>query len=542
MEKNIIYLIITTVLLSSCSVLDVEVKDNYSEEVAWKNETNLDLYVLGLYSALKETNNAEIGGTELSDGYADILKYSLTSMSASYHNRVLLIENFITPDNGQLNTWGNYARIRRDNEFICDAPTKGAHLKPEFLSIRVAEARFMRAYLYYKIIRNHAGAILRTAEGGQVDNQDQKDKARSSEEDSWNYVIKEFQEIAELLPVSWDKDNTGRVTKGAAYGLMARCALYAKQYDKAIWAGQKVVELENQGIYGLQSDYATIFTQAFNKEILLAVYYKKPEVKHYFDRYFAPSGDIADRGGWAGPTEELVCQYQIKSGGKYVDFDWNNSEHAANPYVNREPRFYASVLYNGASWKGRTLETFVGGTDGYIDYSQGNNKATTVTGYYMKKFLNEKNTNFDIDGSDSFWVEMRYAEVLLIMAEAYAESGDMTQALAALNRVRERAGISPRNTSDKEEFMSFLRTERMVELAFEGHRYWDLRRWKLARGVLHGQRMHATKITKKADGTFSYKQVACDDANRYFPEKYYLIPVPNSEIRNNTKCVQNPLW
>lgn len=539
MKRNIIYFIISLLFVTSCDVLDVDVKDRYSEDIAWKNESNLDLYVMGLYAALKD--NAEIAGTNLSDGYSDILKYSLTSMTGTTHNRVLLQEDYITPDNGVLSMWGNYDRIRRENEFILDAPEKGAHFSPEFLNVRIAEARFMRAYLYYKMIRNHGGVILRTAEG-QVDNQDQKDKARLSEKDSWDFVLKEFQEIAEILPESWDKDNTGRVTKGAAYGLMARCALYAKQYDKALWAGQKIVDMEEKGVYGLMANYADVFTQAFNKEIILAVYFKKPDMKHQFDRYYAPSGDIADRGGWASPTEELVSLYQIKSGNKYVDFDWDNRAHAQDPYKDREPRFYASILYNGASWKGRTIESYAGGKDGFIDYSQGNNRATTATGYYMKKYLDEKNTNFDVDGSDSYWIEMRYAEILLIMAEAYAETNDLPNALSALNRVRERAGVSSRNASNKEEFMQYLRIERMIELAFEGHRYWDLRRWKLAQSVLHGKRMHGTKITKKADDSFSYKQVVCDDVDRYYPEKYNLIPVPNSEIRNNVKCSQNPLW
>lgn len=538
-----LYLILLTILVSACNkVLDVSPTDKYSEETAWKNEVTLDLYAAGFYAALRD--NSEIGGTNLSDGYSDILKYSTNSQAQSAHNRVLLQDNFITSASGQLSAWGNYGRIRRLNEFLFEVDSKAAHLNQNFIAIRKAEIRFIRAFLYYKMIRAHGGIVLRTAENG-LDSEKEKDKARSTEEESWNFVITEFEAVAEILPLEWDNVNLGRLTKGAAYGFMARCALYAKKYDKAIEAGLKVVALADQGKYALQSSYASIFNTKFNKELLLAVYYKKPDYKHTFDSWFAPSGDIAGSGGLAGPTEELVSQYDVKVDDVYIPFDWANPIHAENPYANREPRFYASVLYNGAPWKGRALETYVNGKDGFLVYNSSNSTSTTVTGYYFKKFLDENNMFFNTDGSDRYWVEMRYAEILLILAEAYAESptSNLNQALVYLNKVRARAELPEKGAANKTEFMTALRKERMIELAFEGHRYWDLRRWRLAQTVINGQSATGIKITKASSGKLTYERVDVDaGAKRFFPEKYYLIPIPEEELSNNVKAIQNPLW
>lgn len=162
----------------------------------------------------------------------------------------------------------------------------------------------------------------------------------------------------------------------------------------------------------------------------------------------------------------------------------------------------------------------------------------------MKKFLQEKNTTYDETGSDSYWVELRYAEVLMNMAEAYAQSGDVQTGYEYLNKVRTRGNeLSGYSVgSNLQIFMNCLEKEKMVEFAFEGLRYWDLRRWRRAVAVIDGQRAHGIKITKNSDNSLTYTKVVCDDDDRYFPEKYYYIPIPTSEINNNSACIQTELW
>lgn len=540
--KKIIYILLTTLLLTSCD-LESEMKDKYTEDVVWQSENYVDLYVKGAYVALRA--NAEVATDKFSDAYADILKYSVNNLDGrTDQNKIVLQNNFITPNNGALSAWGNYDRIKRQNEFLYDVDSKGAHLDPEFVKTRKAEVRFLRAYLYYKMIRNHGGVIMRlhnSGLGGGLDTNIDVAKPRATEEESWNFVIKELEEVAaDLKGHTWDSDNYGRVTEGAALALLTRVALYAKQYDKVIAAGKEVEKLG----YELDANYENVFKSLTSKELILTVAFARPEFTHEHDRQFRPTGDMAGRGGWAGPTEELVSQYQIKENGKYVDFDWNNPIHKANPYQNREPRFYASILYNGADWAGRKIETFVGGKDGFVEYEFSSNNPACVTGYFMKKFLQEDNSDFDQKGSTAHWVEIRYAEVLTNMAEAYAQKGDVATAYTYLNKVRTRGGELPPYAagSNLSVFMKNLEREKMVEFAFEGQRYWDLRRWKRAVDVIDGKRVSGVKITKAEDGALTYQIVDCDKEDRTFPEKYYYIPIPQAEISNNIECVQTSPW
>ncbi|WP_073002255.1 RagB/SusD family nutrient uptake outer membrane protein [Mariniphaga anaerophila] len=540
--KKIVFFLSILLIVTSCSDLEVEPGDRYSNGVVWENEKALDMYVKGFYAALRD--NAEIHSLQMSDGLSDILKYSVNNIDGNtFQNKVLLQENYITPNNGALSEWGNYDRIKLQNEFLHDVETMAGDFDPDFIAVRKAEVRFMRAFLYYQLIRNHGGIILRTensgADGG-LDNAKDANKARISEKESWDFVINELKDVAETLaPHKWSSENFGRITAGAAYALLTRCALYAERYDDVIWAGKKVEDLG----YSLESQYANIFKNKASSEIILPVLFKKPDYVHYFDRYFGPTGDFANRGGWACPTEELVKHYQIEVDGKYENFDWNNPEHSQNPYANREPRFYASVLYNGANWNGRKIETFVGGADGFMEYDFSSNNTGCVTGYFMKKYMEEGNEDVD-KGSDTYWVELRFAEVLLNLAEAHAQSGDIAKGYEYLNRVRTRGGyLAPRQSnSSLDIFMSDLETERMLELAFEGHRYWDIRRWKRAEEIINGKRAHGVKITKNEEGNWDYQVTEIESDDRYFPEKYYKIPIPQLEIRNNSLCEQTFPW
>ncbi|MCK9414871.1 MAG: RagB/SusD family nutrient uptake outer membrane protein, partial [Prolixibacteraceae bacterium] len=233
--KKILYAFLVSLCITSCSV-EVDPTDQYSDVVAWQNEEYLDLYVKGFYAGLRD--NAEITSNMFSDGYSDILKYSVSNLNSSTdQNKILQQENVITPSNGMLCTWGNYDRIKRLNEFLHDVDAKTGHIDPEFVKVRKAEVRFLRAYLYYKMIRNHGGVILRlenTGVDGGLDNEKDAVKARLTEAESWNFVISELEAIAPDMAgkVKWEDEELGRVTQGAVYALLTRCALYAKQYDK----------------------------------------------------------------------------------------------------------------------------------------------------------------------------------------------------------------------------------------------------------------------------------------------------------------------
>lgn len=534
-------LMFTSQFLTSChDLLEKDPTDSYSETVAWSSESSLDMYVTYLYKPLNGLSN--FSSLSLTDGYTDLVKYGNgVPQTWSAHNKILLQQNTITSDNNPMSSWGLYTDIFRENVFLRDAGIYGNKFSEDFLNIRIAEIRFIRAVNYARMIRIFGGVILRDETNG-VDSEEQKDKARATEAESWDFVLKDLEFAARHLPKEWDSKWDGRLTKGAAYAYMCRTALFAKRWDVAITAADEIKKLNK---YDLMDNYEDVFKVAGNKEIIFSIAYKIPDMPHYFDRYFAPDGKQGIRR--AVPTSELVDSYDMADG---TPFSWSGPM-AKEPYVGREPRFYASIIYNGATWKEKKIYTYVDAENGFAAYRDNMNpgEKQTVTGYFIRKYLQENNADFDDKGSDQFWIEMRYAEVLLNLAEALAEqdySKNQDDALEALNEVRERVNLPKRTTEeapDKDSFMKLLRKERICELAFEGFRYWDLRRWRLAGEVIDGKQAHGTKITKKDDNTYTYEQVSCDDnINRFFPERYYLLPIPVDELQNNPLCENNAPW
>lgn len=534
-------LMFTSQFLTSChDLLEKDPTDSYSETVAWSSESSLDMYVTYLYKPLNGLSN--FSSLSLTDGYTDLVKYGNgVPQTWSAHNKILLQQNTITSDNNPMSSWGLYTDIFRENVFLRDAGIYGSKFSEDFLNTRIAEIRFIRAVNYARMIRIFGGVILRDETNG-VDSEGEKAKARATEAESWDFVLKDLEFAAKHLPKEWDSKWDGRLTKGAAYAYMCRTALFAKRWDIAITAADEIKKLNK---YDLMDEYKDVFKVAGNKEIIFSIAYKIPDMPHYFDRYFAPDGKQGIRR--AVPTSELVDSYDMADG---TPFSWSGSM-AKDPYVGREPRFYASIIYNGATWKEKTIYTYVDAENGFAAYRDNMNpgEKQTVTGYFIRKYLQENNTEFDDKGSDQFWIEMRYAEVLLNLAEALAEQDytkNQDDALEALNEVRRRVDLPDRTTQeapDKDSFMKLLRKERICELAFEGFRYWDLRRWRLAGEVIDGKQAHGTKITKKDDNSYTYEQVSCDDnINRFFPERYYLLPIPVDELQNNPLCENNAPW
>lgn len=534
----------TAVLGTSCSdVVDLTPSDRFSPETVWSTTETADSYLIGLYSIFGSNTEFYTGSytsPKLTDAYSDILKSTAWDKYNHNYNSSLFQEAaFNSNSAGAFECWGvHYGRIRRENEFLKDAPSYGHKFGDDWLKIRIAEARFCRAYAYFLLCRVYGGVILRTEVDGPAEN----DKARSTEAECWDFIITELKELAPDLPTEWDSDNLGRATQKSAYALLSRVALYAERWDVAAQAAR---DAEKAGGKLDLSGYGKVFTSGIdNPEICFAVDFDSNIIKHSLDAYLRPSGD-SELGkqvysGFA-PTSELVDSYEMADG---TPFSW--STHGADPYSNREPRFYATILYNGASWMGRKIESYVGGKDGYKDYENAGAAGTTVTGYYLRKYLTDGDKSWVTNDSGQYWILIRYAEVLLNKAEALAMedwSKHSTEALKALNDVRSRVGLGARITADKDEFLKYVRHERMVELAGEGLRYWDLRRWRLAEEVIHDKNVHGVKITRQNDGSFTYEQVDADGGHkRIFYERYYHFAIPLSERSNNKLCDNNTGW
>lgn len=553
MKKTILTMGLAAALCgTSCSdVIDLNPGDRFSPATVWSSTTTVDSYVLGLYSIF--SSSCEFYGTgspNLTDAYSDILKSGSWDQYNHSYNRSLFQESaFNSTSAGAFECWStHYERIRRENEFLRDAPKYREKFGEKWMDTRIAEVRFCRAYAYYLLCRVYGGVILRT----EVDGPEQNDKARSTEADCWDFIIEELKDLAPQLPQgnktengdNWDDANYGRATQQAAYGLLSRVALFAERWDVAAQAARDVEKCG--GALDL-TGYANVFNGDLksNKEILFGVDFEQDVITHRYDAYVRPSGDAKALGTSAlysvfFPTSELADSYEMADG---TPFSWET--HGSDPYTGREPRFYATILYNGASWMGRTIESYVGGADGFKEYENSKSANTTVTGYYLRKYLKDGDKSWITAYSAQTCILIRYAEVLLNKAEALAELSwdqNSVEALQALNDVRGRVGLPSRQTASKEEFMEFVRHERMVELAGEGFRYWDLRRWKLAEEVINGKNVHGVKITK-TDSGFNYEHVDADNGNkRIFYDRYYHFSIPESERSKNPLCDNNQGW
>jgi len=542
--------------------LEIENTENLSDLAVWNSENAADMYVTASYKTFTDVSQVANSRNVFYDSYSDLTKSTSWDMYNHPYNKSLLQNSAFAPGGaGAFEIWNSvYSdRIRRANVLLDDIKRYGEpKYGADWANIRRAEVRFCRAFSYYRLIRVYGGIVLRTdvsgKSGGVDDGYFEEDihRARLSEDESWQFVISELEWAAANLPNSWPDLWKGRATKKSAYALLSRIALSAKKWQIAVDAADKV---SNMGAE-LAPDYAKVFQVSSNQnndnEVLFALYYQSGTLTHNYDRYNRPFGDksVYNSDVYAEhvPTAELADLYEFKDG---TAFSWNTYTNTeTDPYTNREPRFHATILYNGATWEGRSIQSYVGGNDGFIAFEQsGSTAGHTCTGYYLRKFLQEGNTDFVTKGSYQYDPVLRYAEVLLNKAEGYAEldyNVHAEKALAELNTVRQRVNLPVKTRSDaptKESFMALLRKERAVELAAEGLRYWDLRRWKLAESVINGKQATGVRILRNSNNTYTYEKVNVDGgSSRIFLEKYYYFSLPISETSNNNLVINNPFW
>ncbi|MRG46104.1 RagB/SusD family nutrient uptake outer membrane protein [Chitinophaga sp. SYP-B3965] len=557
------FLLAGIVVLAHGCKIDIPPTTKYTEEAIYKNPANMELYISGMYSEFNtfQFGQFPIGYSNATDALTDVMKYTSTTSGNGTVNILAMDASRVDAAGPQLNYWNTgYGRIRRLNEFLYGL-AKYAKVSEAEKEQYEAEARFIRGYVYFWLVKLHGSVVLMPALEGYSD----KNNARSSEDECWKYIAADFAYAAEKLPVTQPAARSGRATKGAAYGMLARTWLYAAsiaEYDKKLYnddpltgvpaanapayyknaadAATEVIKLADQGVYALEPNFASLFLRKDTKEAIFKLDYIAPQFTHQFDLGFAPAGDIPGQGLLYGvPTAELVNEFEMKDGSK---FSWSNATQAANPYVDREPRFYTTILYNGAPWKSRNINSQAGsGVDNFMDFSLTPDPKRTITGYYIKKMLDSSNLNFVMNKSTQSSIEMRYAEVLLIAAEARTKLNDLGGAADALNALRNKRLLPNTTAGDAAQFMTAIEHERKVELAFEGHRYWDLRRWRKAHIVLNGMKFTGHKITPQGAG-WKYEVVPVDNTNRQFTTKLYYIPIPVDEIQRNGAMSQIKGW
>ena len=558
MKLKYILIPITALSLGACAekAIDLDPTGWYSESVAYASEKNLDMYIKSLYSVLYA--NADIAsGYIFDDSVTDLVKQSWYNTGGGTVNRFFYQDNVVTPESNFRSNWGLYTHIRRMNEVFADIHEGyTGHLEQSMLDVRIGEVRFLRAFAYQELVLRHGGVILRIDEQ-KVDGPEERAKERSSEAECWDFILGEYDKAAASLPDSWSGTDAGRITRGAALAMKARAALYARRWQDALDACNEVFGLNRYALIPgtTVSDYNKIFTSPYNSELILPVYYQQGNggnsyLQHNFNNYFCPPGDGSaykvSVGAAATPTDEYAGMFDIKVGDTYEPFNWDNLARYGNkPFNNRDPRFYASILYTGAQWRGREIQIYDGGTDGFMPYKNvgQDNDHRSTTGYLFRKFISEDNKmNYTSILSGQYWIEMRLAEIYLIRSEAEARLNEFKKAYDDLNAVRDRVGMPALPVqANWEDYLKDLMKERVCELGLEGHRYHDLIRWGKAQEVLDGKRLHGIQVTPTSGG-YTYERIECDPQDRHFPAKYNIFPIPQGELRDNTLCTQNEAW
>lgn len=464
----------------------------------------------------------------------------------------------------------SYANIRAVNMFLKNLP--GARFANQ-LKIRVkAEARFLRAWYYFTLLEHYGGIPL--VGDTLYTSSSSISESRNTFEDCVNYIVQECDTAASYLPWIETGNEYGRVNKGACLGLKARVLLYAASplfngggiavteplksitgyptYDKERWnkAQNAALDLISSGQYSLVVDNNTAPGYGF-----YSVFLKRKSSELIFASMKSPNRDLEDN--WLPPSTmgspvafpylELVNAFGMNNGLPITDPASNYDPN--NPYLNRDPRFDYTFIHDQTPVMRRPeiqkFPVYI-----YIDATDPNRitsgvdavRKGTLTGYYIYKMVDQTvapqwfNTL-----SQRCMPLIRYAEILLDFAEARNEYLDAPddQVYGAVEAIRQRAGLSPYQLPaglSQSDMRKAIQEERQRELAFEGHRFWDVRRWKIATET-QNRMMHGTEPTKTSLG-ITYKTF--DVRVHNFVDKMYLWPIPQSEVSKSPLLLQNP--
>jgi hypothetical protein len=444
----------------------------------------------------------------------------------------------------------------------------------------IGQVTFFRAYMYWRMVQIYGGVpiidhVLQT-------NDPVLYAPRNTQEQCFQFIIKDLQTASNLLPATYVGNNLGRITKGAALALLSRVLLNraSPMYNKSntqYWqdaaaAAKAVLDLPG---YSLYSKFGRWFFDKDNPENIWQVSYVYPQKTHGWDAANHPlSWAIGDAVATC-PTEELVEAFPMINGKAITDP--TSGYNPNDPYTNRDPRLRATVIVNGDVFganpqlKGDDgvlghpvrIWSYLDGADGY---DEGSNYRTS-TGYHMRKAMDTTLLSAVPriygygTGSSSDWVEIRLAEVMLNYAEAENELGNTAPAYTYISMIRQRAGIQPGNNYGipaglgTDAMRSFIQNERFIEFAFENKRYWDLKRWNLAATVL-SRPTHTMRIKKitaavppnltTAASNFTFDPTGVNVADRSFPpvflQNFYFLPLPRGELLLNKNLIQNPGW
>lgn len=556
---NIFTAVMLAISAASCSFLDFDETDGLrTKEDMYKYFNSVEKMLTDVYSYMPRDLGAISGA--MRDCATDDAEYGNTGAAVQYFNN-----GSWSAVNTVDDSWSLYKGIRAANSFIAEVAdvdlSRYEHDAQYQNWIRKLayfpyEARVLRAHYFFELARRYGDiamplTVLSADEANTI--------SKTSFADVVSFIVSECDECAAALPESYKNEpgaQTGRVTRGFAMAVKSKALLYAasplhnESADKDLWeaSANAALDIIRTGTYTLDPEGCA--NRNTSPEVVMVV--MGGDSQEFEKNNFPVRFTEGSRSGATAtfPSQNLVDEFRTENGYKVTleDNGWVSEDpdfDPRHPYDGRDPRFYRTVLANGMSFKDSVIETFEGGSD-HAEVTAGG----TPTGYFLRKYIQES-TSFTPDQTVTnkhHWIVYRYAETLLTYAESminafgdadYTDASYPYSALWALNQVRTNAGMPLAESCPADEFIGLLRSEWRVEFAFEDHRFWDVRRWKI--GDDTQRELHGVKIMKAADGTLSYYRQVYE--NRKWADRMYLYPVPQGELfRNRNLYPQNTGW
>jgi len=515
-------LLLTTM---SCSkdLLNTVPKDRLASELFWKTEEDAIYAANGIYSILgNQWRYASM------DAFTDVGHFILQWRAESEVEK----HTFDASNNVIASEWSYYYSIVRASNNFLENVDLISEMDEKLRSRLKAEARVLRAFSYINLVMLY-GAVPLVTTG--LDVEEAKAVTRTPEPEIWDFIDSELTDAAADLPAI--QQEHGRVTSGAALGLKARAMLYAARYVEARSAAKAVMEL---GVHALHDSYKELFGYAGENspEIIFARQQAKNLQPHAMFAFYT-ANSLFSQQCQVVPTKALVDTYLMKSTGLPIN-DPASGFDQKNPYADRDPRLYHTIYLNGDRLpNGKELNTLPGsGTGDDITISAEN---VTPTGWYFKKYVSEEDFG-DPWNCGVNLIYLRYAEILLTYAEASIELNEIDQSvLDALNEIRGRKDVAMPEitTRDQQALREIVHRERMVELALEGHRLFDIRRWKIGESAIPGTVKGMTYESPGNPGKYVTVELS-GYVKEFNPDKHYLWPIPFRELNLNNNLVQNP--
>ncbi|MGN5953979.1 RagB/SusD family nutrient uptake outer membrane protein [Sphingobacterium lactis] len=522
------------------SSLDISPTDQLTDVTVWQNAENAGLFLNDIYNQLNPgpvssvwTNlPSEISNDPL-DNFSD---NSVSGNLAGIPSYEVFTQGAQSPSIPIYNNFwkDSYAKIRKCNLLI--EKVSNSNFPDNKKKSLVAQGRFLRAYYYRSLMQLYGGVPLITKVLDRVKDGEAIFQPRNTLVECVTFIEKECEDIAIDLPLKAGAKDIGRATKGAAWALKAEVQLQVGKYAES---AETCLKIMNSGAgYDLFSDYGTLFFEENegNKEVIFDIQYAAEIKGTITEKYWNPT-QTTDGTGWqaVNPTQDLIDEYEFLDG--KTESEGSTQFNPNDPYKNRDKRFYASIIYDGASWKTGVINSRLGIPN---NKNQFGNSGATRTGYYLRKKVNPAVVPGVSSGQNS--IVWRYAEILLNYAESKNEVlGQPDKSIYdAINKIRTRAGLPDLPLGlNKDQMRSKIRHERRIELAFEGKRLFDLWRWKTAEQVF-SKPLRAMKITVN-NGTLVFDKIAIDGGKiKFDASKNYLMPIPETVRGLNPKIDQNP--